>query len=359
VLLISELREPEIILEAVRAADMGRLVIAGMYSPNTIATLKRLIGSFPGDQQHQFCLLLSSTLRGVLSQKLLNRADEQGRIPAVEYLQITPAVAALIAENRLGDVYPHLADEDNPGMRTFTASITELVEAGYVTEEEAERHADRTGEGRVRVRRHIAVQGAQAQKTVHPPTTQPASGLYAGPQDYLIAALEEMPGAEESDLVEGSYSDYDSYRTGAVSTYAPHPDAGSAYFGEERAQAERPYSAAFQEGATYEAPQAKDIIASAIRGARASAPGQAPSSATEQSARRLASPGDPSQPQSLPSLSPGPVPGQAPSPSKPAPGGHQATPRPIEHRQAPQEPSQPAPADAVRDSSVSTILDWL
>lgn len=154
VILIGEMRDPETIMTAVVAAETGHLVLSTLHTPNTIQAINRIIDVFSGDLQKQFRLLLSTTLRGIISQRLLTRSDESGRIPAVEVLMVTPTISSLILEERVSDIYQHMVQGATEGMQTFTQSLMNLYEQGLITKEEALYHADQPTEFRLAIEGH-------------------------------------------------------------------------------------------------------------------------------------------------------------------------------------------------------------
>lgn len=154
VILIGEMRDPETIMTAAIAAETGHLVLSTLHTPNSIQGINRIIDVFSGEQQKQFRLLLSNTLRGIISQRLLSRADEQGRIPAVEVLICTPTIAGLILEGKTNEIYPLMVQGATEGMQTFTASLTRLYEAGLISKEEALYHSDQPTEFRLAAEGH-------------------------------------------------------------------------------------------------------------------------------------------------------------------------------------------------------------
>ena len=154
VILIGEMRDPETIMTAALAAETGHLVLSTLHTPNTIQAINRILDVFSGDAQKQFRLLLANTLRGIVSQRLLTRVDEAGRIPAVEVLVATPTISSLILEEKTGEIYQHMAQGRTEGMQTFTNSLADLYEKGLVSKEEAMYHADQPTEFRLSVEGH-------------------------------------------------------------------------------------------------------------------------------------------------------------------------------------------------------------
>ncbi|MCL5774128.1 MAG: PilT/PilU family type 4a pilus ATPase [Firmicutes bacterium] len=154
VIFIGEMRDAETIMTAVIAAETGHLVLSTMHTPNTIQAIDRIVDVFPGEYQRQFRLLLANTLRGVISQRLLQRADETGMVPAVEALVVTPTISSLILEGKTNEIYQYMVQGAIEGMQTFTTSLTKLYEAGKITKEEALYHSDQPTEFRLGVEGH-------------------------------------------------------------------------------------------------------------------------------------------------------------------------------------------------------------
>ena len=142
VIVIGELRDLETISLALSAAEIGHLVLATLHTNNAIRTLNRMIGAFPADQQGQVRMMLSESLRGVVSQRLIPRADGQGRVAAVETLIVTRAVGNLIRENKTFQIHSILQTGASQGMGLLDLAIRDHVTAGVITEEEAMRHCE-------------------------------------------------------------------------------------------------------------------------------------------------------------------------------------------------------------------------
>jgi twitching motility protein PilT len=152
VIMVGEMRDAETMLTAVTAAETGHLVLSTLHTPNTVQAVDRIVDAFQGNQQKQIRTLLSSCLRGVISQKLLQRADGRGRVPAIEVLVCTSTIASLIQEGNTKEIYQYIQQGAHEGMQTFTNSLTRLVEMGQVTREEALFHADQATELRLATR---------------------------------------------------------------------------------------------------------------------------------------------------------------------------------------------------------------
>jgi len=142
VIVIGELRDLETISLALTAAETGHFVLATLHTGGAIRTLNRLIGSFPANQQSQVRTMLSESIKAVVSQRLVPKADGSGRAPAVETLVVTKAVGNLIRENKTFQIQSILQTGSRQGMCTLDQSLTRLVSEGVVTREEAQRHCD-------------------------------------------------------------------------------------------------------------------------------------------------------------------------------------------------------------------------
>ncbi len=149
VIMVGEMRDAETIMTAVVAAETGHLVLSTLHTPNTVQAVDRIIDTFSGELQRQFRLLLANSLKGVVSQRLLTRADEKGRVPASEVMVVTPTISSLILEGKTEEIYPYIQQGSSDGMQTFTQSLLRLYEAGLINKEEALFHADQPTEFRL------------------------------------------------------------------------------------------------------------------------------------------------------------------------------------------------------------------
>ncbi|MBW3624301.1 MAG: type IV pilus twitching motility protein PilT [Armatimonadetes bacterium] len=137
VILIGEMRDVETMMVALQASETGHLVFATLHTISASETLERIINLFPPHERHQVLLRLNSSLKGVVSQKLLPRADGSGRVAAVEVMIVTPTVAKLILEGKTSEVYPAIQGGEYYGMQTMNQALDRYVKTGLVSEEEA------------------------------------------------------------------------------------------------------------------------------------------------------------------------------------------------------------------------------
>ncbi|RDI73572.1 twitching motility protein [Gaiella occulta] len=131
VILIGELRDTETAHTALQAAESGHLVFSTLHTIDAAETVGRMIELFPPGKQQQVRSILAGTLRGVISQRLLVRADG-GRVPAVEVMVTNARIADLIRENRPNEISDAIAAGEFFQMQTFAQSLIDLVLAGVV-----------------------------------------------------------------------------------------------------------------------------------------------------------------------------------------------------------------------------------
>lgn len=137
VILIGELRDPESIAVALSAAETGQLVLATLHTQGAAKSINRIVDAFPAHQQDQVRSQLGDTLQGVISQTLLPLAQSDGRALATEVLLHTPAVANLIREGQVQQLYSAMQSGSALGMHTMDQSLRRLVESGDVARQVA------------------------------------------------------------------------------------------------------------------------------------------------------------------------------------------------------------------------------
>src|SRR6185295_2109108 len=142
VIAIGELRDLETIALAITAAETGHLVLATLHTSSAIRTVNRVLGVFPPNQQEQIRTMVAESLRAVVSQRLVPRADGNGRVPALEVLVATKAVGNLIRENKTFQIRSVLQTGASQGMCLLDSSLSDLVKSRTITREEALRHAE-------------------------------------------------------------------------------------------------------------------------------------------------------------------------------------------------------------------------
>ena len=133
VVLVGELRDHETMSIAVTAAEMGILVMGTLHTNGAAATVDRIVNAFPTDKQGHVRTMLSTSLRGVISQQLIQRADKRGRVAALEILINTPAVSNLIRQGKLDQLENTMQSGGLQGMRTMDSAIQELLDKGMIS----------------------------------------------------------------------------------------------------------------------------------------------------------------------------------------------------------------------------------
>jgi twitching motility protein PilT len=142
IIAIGELRDLETISLALTAAETGHLVLATLHTNNAIRTINRILGVFPPSQQEQIRTMVSESLRAVISQRLVVKADGSGRVPALEVLVCNKAVGNLIRDNKTFQIKSVLQTGATHGMCLLDASLADLVKNKVITREEAARNAE-------------------------------------------------------------------------------------------------------------------------------------------------------------------------------------------------------------------------
>jgi twitching motility protein PilT len=137
VILVGEMRDLETIELAITAAETGHLVFGTLHTSSAAKTVDRIIDAFPAGQQAQIRTMLSESLKGVVAQQLLKRADKAGRIAAIEILFVNVAIANLIREGKTFQIPSMIQMAKADGMQLLDQAITELMMQKIISPEEA------------------------------------------------------------------------------------------------------------------------------------------------------------------------------------------------------------------------------
>jgi twitching motility protein PilT len=137
VILVGELRDLETMSTAITAAEMGILVMGTLHTNGAAQTVDRMVNQFPSDKQSHVRTMLSTSLRGVISQQLLQKAEGNGRIAALEILINTPASSNLIRQGKLDQLETVMQAGSQHGMRTMDMAIQALFDEGKIKGSEA------------------------------------------------------------------------------------------------------------------------------------------------------------------------------------------------------------------------------
>jgi len=137
VIVVGEMRDLETISMAITAAETGHLVLGTLHTTNAHRTISRILDVFPPSQQDQIRTMVADSLRGIISQQLVPRADKQGRIVCTEVLVCTPAIANMIKEDKTYQIPSIMQTGVKLGMRLMDDSLYKLLQQGLVTPETA------------------------------------------------------------------------------------------------------------------------------------------------------------------------------------------------------------------------------
>jgi twitching motility protein PilT len=142
VIMVGEMRDLETISLAITAAETGHLVLATLHTSNASRTLDRLLDVFPTEQQEQIRVMVSESLRGIISHQLIPRADGTGRVLALEILTNTPAVANVIREAKTYMLPGIIQTGKKQGMCLMDDALIELYQRGLISADEAYARAE-------------------------------------------------------------------------------------------------------------------------------------------------------------------------------------------------------------------------
>jgi twitching motility protein PilT len=137
VILVGEMRDLETIGIAVTAAEMGILVMGTLHTNGSAQTVDRIINSFPADKQSHIRTMISTSLRGVLSQQLLPTCDKPGRAAALEIMINSPAISNLIRQGKIDQLETAIQSGGGAGMKTMDGALMDLVNKGRISGHEA------------------------------------------------------------------------------------------------------------------------------------------------------------------------------------------------------------------------------
>jgi len=137
VIMVGEMRDLETISLAITASETGHLVLGTLHTSNAARTLDRVLDVFPTDQRDQIRIMVSESLRGIISQQLIPKADGTGRVLAMEILMNNPAVGNLIREGKTFMLPGVIQTGKKQGMQLMDDAITELLHVGMISPDEA------------------------------------------------------------------------------------------------------------------------------------------------------------------------------------------------------------------------------
>lgn len=137
VVMVGEMRDLETIAAAMTLAETGHLVFSTLHTPDSAQTVDRIVDVFPAYQQQQIRTQLGNTLKGVISQVLIPRVDEKGRVAAREIMISNDAIRNCIIQGQIHQIYSMIQISSSEGMILMDQSLEDLVRAGMITKENA------------------------------------------------------------------------------------------------------------------------------------------------------------------------------------------------------------------------------
>jgi len=143
IIVVGELRDPETIGLAITAAETGHLVYGTLHTNNAVRSINRILDAFSGEQAGQIRSMVSESLRGIVSQRLLPTVDGRRRVAATEILWVNPAVSNMIREAKTFQLPGVMQMGKEQGMRLLDDSLAELVAQNLIAKDVAARQAER------------------------------------------------------------------------------------------------------------------------------------------------------------------------------------------------------------------------
>jgi twitching motility protein PilU len=152
VILIGEIRDRETMDYAIAFAETGHLCLSTLHANSTNQALDRIINFFPEERRQQLLMDLSLNLKGIVSQRLIPKAQGDGRMAAVEIMLNTPLMSDLIFKGQVHEIKELISKSNEQGMNTFDQALFDLFESGSITYEDALRNADSVNDLRLRIK---------------------------------------------------------------------------------------------------------------------------------------------------------------------------------------------------------------
>lgn len=141
VILVGEMRDATTFQTSLQAGETGHLVFSTVHTSSAYETMDRIINMFPPHEKDHLCMRLANSLRFIVSQKLVPRADGKGRVCAMEILVCTPTVSKKIEDGEFSDLYDLMNEGEFWGMQTMNQSLYKFVKAGIIDEQTALNYA--------------------------------------------------------------------------------------------------------------------------------------------------------------------------------------------------------------------------
>ena len=152
VILIGEIRDRETMEYAVAFAETGHLCMATLHANSANQALDRIINFFPEERREQLLMDLSLNIKALISQRLIPKKDEAGRVPAMEIMLNSPLISDLIFKGEVHAIKEVMSKSRELGMETFDGALFALHEADQISYEEALKNADSVNDLRLRIK---------------------------------------------------------------------------------------------------------------------------------------------------------------------------------------------------------------
>jgi twitching motility protein PilT len=206
VILIGEMRDPETIDTAMKAAETGHLLISTLHTHDALSTVLRILAMFPAEEQDVVRVRLAESLYAVVSQRLLPRKEGNGRVVACEVMIVTPTIKELMLDrDRMPEIRDYIAEgRDQYGMQTFDQHLADLVHSGEVDFDVALAAATMPGDFELKLRTFRRRSTTGRNSVVEPAA---AAEAVTGAQPVVSSAPAATPASSPS--IEGLSTGFD------------------------------------------------------------------------------------------------------------------------------------------------------
>jgi len=164
VIMIGEIRDRETMEYGIQFAETGHLCVATLHANSANQALDRIINFFPEERRHQLLMDLSLNVKAMISQRLIPRDNNIGRVAAMEIMLASPLINDLIFRGEVAQIKEVMAKSNRLGMQTFDQALFHLFEDGVISYEEALRNADSKNELRLKIKLESKREGGTAAK---------------------------------------------------------------------------------------------------------------------------------------------------------------------------------------------------
>ncbi len=172
VILIGEIRDAEVMEQALIASETGHLCLATLHTNNAYQAIERIVNFFPEDQQHQVRLNLSMNLKAIISQRLLPCVQGHGLTPALEIMLNEALIREIIVKGQYEKIIDVMEQNNPMGMRTFDQALLELYGKGLISEETVINQSDRSSDIKVKLQ---SIKMGKSQASLSSVDTSPLS----------------------------------------------------------------------------------------------------------------------------------------------------------------------------------------